>query len=266
MFSSAILVNQDDHVTQPRLCTVILRPGFDSIGIAIQSDDPFGHKIKDVEAESPAALAGIQKNDCIISLNNKPLLNRPYEEVLDFLRNSRQENKLDFIVSQKSDLMKLYRLDDAAEDDDPERQTKTRNIEESPSNEEYARRVLITEDSKAMNEHLQGEIVHGFGPAVSDQASWKHDNSQQPRENTTRSIQLGITNPSPTIPKRLISPKIPNSQITQRVPHVLDNIVTAVPSVPPQQTNSVDEDGKFLCLFEGVCVIPQGFFFDFLYV
>lgn len=88
-----------------RFCSVILLDGVESIGISLQSDQDFGHKIKQVEPNSPAANAGIQADDCILSLNDRSMVDLPYEEVLNCLRRSREEKKFDLIVIQKSFLL-----------------------------------------------------------------------------------------------------------------------------------------------------------------
>ena len=95
-----------------RVCSVILPTDVDSIGISLQSDHQFGHKIKQVEPNSPAERAGVQADDCILSLNNQPILHLPYEDVLNLLRQSRQEKKLDLVVIQKSLLLKSRTNDD----------------------------------------------------------------------------------------------------------------------------------------------------------
>ena len=88
------------------MCPVTLRPGIDTIGISLQPDKDFGHIIKQVELNSPADRAGIEQGDCIVSLNSIPLLNIPYEDVLNTLKKSRHEANLDFLVAKKSYLLK----------------------------------------------------------------------------------------------------------------------------------------------------------------
>jgi hypothetical protein len=88
------------------MCSLTLRPGIDTIGISLQTDKDFGHIIKQVEPNSPADRAGIEQSDCIVSLNTIPLLNIPYEDVLNILKKSRNEPNLDFLVAKKSYLLK----------------------------------------------------------------------------------------------------------------------------------------------------------------
>lgn len=93
--------------SEPRMCSITLRPGVDSIGISLQSDTDFSHIITQVQSNSLADHAGIEQNDCIISLNNTLLLHIPFEDVLYFLAKSHNETKLDFLVAKKSYVLKL---------------------------------------------------------------------------------------------------------------------------------------------------------------
>jgi hypothetical protein len=88
------------------MSSLSLRSGNDTIGISIQPDNEFGHIISHVEPNSPAERAGIQKDDCIVSLNNTPLLNIPYEDVLNIIKKSREQPSVDFLVAKKSYLIK----------------------------------------------------------------------------------------------------------------------------------------------------------------
>jgi C-terminal processing protease CtpA/Prc len=90
---------------EPRMCSLTLRQG-DTIGISLQPDKDFGHIIKQVEPNSLADRAGIERDDCIMSLNDTSLLNIPYEEVLSVLKKSRNDPNLDFLVAKKSYLLK----------------------------------------------------------------------------------------------------------------------------------------------------------------
>jgi hypothetical protein len=54
---------------------------------------------------SPAARAGIEQGDCIISLNNTPLLHISFEDVVYFLAKCRNNLKLDFLLAKKSYLL-----------------------------------------------------------------------------------------------------------------------------------------------------------------
>ncbi|CAF4469790.1 unnamed protein product [Rotaria socialis] len=91
---------------EPRMCSLTLRPGIDTIGISLQPDKDFGHIIKHVEPSSLANRAGIEPDDCIVSLNHTPLLNIPYEDVLNTLKKNRNDSNLDFVVAKKSYLLK----------------------------------------------------------------------------------------------------------------------------------------------------------------
>ena len=96
----------DQARPEPRMCSVVFRPGVDTIGIALQPDKDFSHIIKKVEPNSPAARAGIEQDDCILSLNETPLLNIPYDDVLNVLKRSRNSSTLDFLVAKKAHLLK----------------------------------------------------------------------------------------------------------------------------------------------------------------
>lgn len=101
-----LLLDTNNNVRpEPRMCSLSLRPGIDSIGISLQPDKDFGHIIKQVESHSPADRAGIEPDDCIVSLNEIPLLNIPYENVLNILKKSRNETNLEFLVAKKAYLL-----------------------------------------------------------------------------------------------------------------------------------------------------------------
>ena len=97
--------NNNNVRPEPRLCALSLRPGIDSIGISLQPDKDFGHIIKQVESNSPADRAGIEPDDCIVSLNGTSLLSIPYENVLNILKKSRNETNLEFYVAKKAYLL-----------------------------------------------------------------------------------------------------------------------------------------------------------------
>lgn len=90
-----------------RVCSITLRSTVDPIGISLKSDPDFSHIITHVQSNSPADRAGIEQNDCIISLNGILLLQIPFEDVLYNLAKIRNETKLDFLVAKKSYLLKL---------------------------------------------------------------------------------------------------------------------------------------------------------------
>lgn len=104
--SVLLLLDTNNNVRpEPRMCALSLRPGIDSIGISLQPDKDFGHIIKQVESNSPADRAGIEPDDCIVSLNGTSLLNIPYENVLNILKKSRNETNLEFLVAKKAYLL-----------------------------------------------------------------------------------------------------------------------------------------------------------------
>ncbi|CAF0925167.1 unnamed protein product [Adineta steineri] len=88
-----------------RMCTVTLQPNIDSIGITLEPDTDFGHIIRDVESYSPAARAGIQRNDHIIAVNDTSLLHLPFEDVLYFLKKKRHDKVLNFLIAKKAYLI-----------------------------------------------------------------------------------------------------------------------------------------------------------------
>ena len=89
---------------EPRMCSLTLRPD-ESIGISIAPDKEFGHVIKNVDPNSPAAQSGMERDDCILSINDTSLLNLPYENVLKALKESRRDPNLDFLVAKKAYLL-----------------------------------------------------------------------------------------------------------------------------------------------------------------
>ncbi|CAF3860628.1 unnamed protein product, partial [Didymodactylos carnosus] len=98
--------NQQNVTSDPRMCTLITRPGTDGLGIYLQPDKDFGHIVIEVEQNSPADLAGIEKDDCILSLNDTPVIKLPYAEVLALLKKNKNEHDLNFLVAKKSYLLK----------------------------------------------------------------------------------------------------------------------------------------------------------------
>lgn len=93
--------------SDPRICSITLPPSAEPIGISLKSDTDFSHIITQVRTNSLADRAGIEKDDCIISLNNILLLQVSFEDVLYYLAKSRKEKKLNFLVAKKSYLLKL---------------------------------------------------------------------------------------------------------------------------------------------------------------
>ncbi|CAF0931428.1 unnamed protein product [Adineta ricciae] len=184
----------------PRMCSVTLRPG-DSIGISLQQDKDFSHIIKHVEPNSAADYAGIERDDCIISLNDIPLLHVTYQEVLNTLKRYRNEPNLDFLVAKKSYLLKSNQNNTAAEvlpsSNIPSTVPPTQALEQlfnkynNEQNPPYdqtnsSNQVRETVSTSTPNDRLspqfdndrylsksqQGQILHGVGPATADQPSW----------------------------------------------------------------------------------------------
>jgi len=98
---------QNNLKSDPRICSITLPPSAEPIGISLKSDTDFSHIITQVRTNSLADRAGIEKDDCIISLNNILLLQVSFEDVLYYLAKSRKEKKLNFLVAKKSYLLKL---------------------------------------------------------------------------------------------------------------------------------------------------------------
>jgi len=194
------------------MCSVTLRPGVDTIGISLQPDKDFGHIIKQVEPNSAADRAGIERNDCIISLNDTPVLNTPYDGVLNILKKSRNEPILDFLVASKSYLLKSHQFNpsNATAEVLPSSNISGQNIpsaipatqaleqlynkyntEQKPSfdeqiNTDRPRETVSTSTVPERYDQLssqldndrypsrpqQGQILQGVGPATADRSSW----------------------------------------------------------------------------------------------
>ena len=197
---------------EPRMCSLTLRPGIDSMGISLQPDKDFGHLIKQVEPNSPADRAGIERNDCIVSLNDIPLLNIPYDDVLNTLKKSRNEPNLDFLVASKSYLLKSqqYNPSTSAAEVLPSSNISGKNIPSaipatqaleqlynkynneqkssfdeqsninrpretvstSTTNERYDRLSPKLDNDRYSTKPQQGQILQGVGPATADRSSW----------------------------------------------------------------------------------------------
>ena len=87
------------------MCSITVRSGVEPIGVSLQSDTDFSHIITRVQSNSLAARAGIEQDDCIISLNNISLLHISFEDVLYHLAKSRTQSKLNFLVAKRSYLL-----------------------------------------------------------------------------------------------------------------------------------------------------------------
>jgi hypothetical protein len=181
----------------PRRCSVTVQTG--PIGISLQSDEDFGHIIEKVEANSPADHAGIEQDDCIISLNNTLLLNLPYADVLSFLRKTREEINMDFIVAKKSYLLKSYQ-NNITDEELPSTNLTEKNVSFSlpaektleqlydkytkeqtnlnqrnksiSTNEQYDRlsaHPIYT--NRYSSKRYEGKVLQGSGPAITDRFS-----------------------------------------------------------------------------------------------
>ena len=99
------LVSSKSFQSELRRCSITARSGAEPIGISLQADTVFSHVITRVRPNSLAARAGIEQDDCILFLNDIPLLHIPFEDVLYHLAKSRNESKLHFLVAKRSDLL-----------------------------------------------------------------------------------------------------------------------------------------------------------------
>jgi len=195
-----ILDTNNNLRSDPRICSVSLRPGIDSIGISLQPDKDFGHIIKQVEPNSPAYRAGIERDDCILSLNDTSLLNVPYDDVLNTIKKNRNEPNLDFVVAKKSFLLKSRQRDTSGEvmpsSNIPGRTTSTvppsqaleelyykYNKEQTNANrpretvstttttERYDRLSPQLDGDRYASKEQQGQILQGVGPATADRSA-----------------------------------------------------------------------------------------------
>jgi hypothetical protein len=174
--------------TETRMCSVILSSGDDIIGISIQADNDFGHIITKVESNSPAARAGIEENDCIISVNNIVLIYKPFEDVLYFLKKCRNQSKLNFLLAKKSYLLETSpnhlsssviqrnRSNTLPNTDINEQSTRNekRDTIISMTDEQYDSLSLQIYNNRynTKNKKRQGRILRGIGPATAHRYSW----------------------------------------------------------------------------------------------
>lgn len=180
--------------SEPRICSIALRPGDGSIGISLQSDTDFSHVITQVQSNSLADRAGIKPNDCIISLNNILLLQIPFEDVLYHLAKIRNETKLDFVVAKKSYLLKLsqnqlmsykneqiYVSTNSTVRNRSSTLSDTRTLEQLDrtqqqiiADEQYDRLSLqiYSNLNVTKNKKRQRKILGGIGPATALRFSW----------------------------------------------------------------------------------------------
>jgi predicted metalloprotease with PDZ domain len=185
--------------TETRLCPVILSSNTDIIGISIQSDNDFGHIIMHVEPNSAADRAGIKTDDCIISVNNIVLIYKPFEDVLYFLKKSRHQSRLNFLLAKKSYLLQTSPNHSSSQSNIVQRNrsstlpmTETReplyqqyNHEQSTRNQKRDTIISITDEqydtlslqiynNRYPTKHKKGhgKILRGIGPATAHRYSW----------------------------------------------------------------------------------------------
>ena len=177
--SACLAANKDSTAPDTRLCSVCLRPGVDSIGLGLQFDKEFGHRIKHVENNSPAERAGIRENDCILSVNNKPLLHLPYEEVLTCLKKSRDEVQLDFLVANKRQLLQSSQHKSTASEPPTARTEQTRGrllveIDQQPRNSGTATLDRPSRDRRNEQVHDHPSAPEEFGGQRPGEPWWSH--------------------------------------------------------------------------------------------
>ncbi len=178
-----------------RMCSVILQSSIDPIGISLEPDTNFGHIISQVEPNSPADRAGIEKDDYIISVNHTSLIYVPFEDALYFLKTNRKESKLDFLLAKKSYLLQSLQNDSTLNRDDeviPSSNLVQRNksftlpttqtFEQSERNQQRATRIdeqydrlslqTYSDRYSAKHKNKHGKVLKGIGPARTLRFSW----------------------------------------------------------------------------------------------
>lgn len=175
------------------MCSLSLRPGIDSIGISLQPDKDFGHIIKQVDPNSPASRAGIERDDCIITLNDTKLLNIPYDDVLNILKRSRNEPNLDFLVANKSYLLRTSPTQFLPRDITP-----TSSAQVLPSSNLTPKDTTSSQNANDTLEYLYNK--YATEPKTSaDEAS----NTRRPKETvSTTTITSSVDSTNPYLPKQ----------------------------------------------------------------
>ncbi|UJR23588.1 hypothetical protein I4U23_026577 [Adineta vaga] len=202
--NSSITDSSNNVKSELRMCSVILRSTIDTIGISIEPDRDFGHIITYVQPDSPAALAGLECDHHIISLNHISLIHLPFEDVLYHLKKSRHETKLDFLVAKKSYLFQVLQTHSSSVNTEgetvpsvnrlartksaalPTMQTSEQILRQpnvdnqqretisSLSDEQYDRLSLQIYSNRYSAKHKkkQGKVFDGIGPATDLRISW----------------------------------------------------------------------------------------------
>lgn len=191
---------------EPRRCSITARSGAEPIGISLQADTVFSHVITRVRANSLAARAGIEADDCILFLNDIPLLHISFEDVLYHLAKSRNESKLYFLVAKRSYLLQTsgnYSKSSAVQQflltvplvernrsstlpnlERPEQfssksadellDENQRSRRKMKFNEQYDRLSLQIHADSSMRKYRKrlGKILHGIGPVTNLRFPW----------------------------------------------------------------------------------------------
>lgn len=190
--------------SEPRLCSITTRSGAEPIGISLQSDTDFSHVITRVQSNSLAARAGIEQDDCILFLNDIPLLHIPFEDVLYHLAKSRNATKLNFLVAKRSYLLQTpeYHSNSSAHHQlllavpviernrsstlpilEPSEQLSYKSADQLMEdnrrqrvklNEQYDRLSLQIHADSSVKKYRKklGKILHGIGPVANIRLPW----------------------------------------------------------------------------------------------
>lgn len=83
-----------------RTCTLKRSDSYDGLGILISADSQtrLNHYIREVEPNSPGHLAGLRKNDRIISINGINVENVDFSNVLALIKQGLDNNNLQISV------------------------------------------------------------------------------------------------------------------------------------------------------------------------
>ena len=186
------------------MCSLSLRPGIDNIGISLQPDKDFGHIIKQVDPNSPAARAGIERDDCIITLNDTPLLNIPYDDVLTTLKRSRNEPNLDFLVANKSFLLRTSPTQFLPRD-----VSAISSAQVMPSSNLPAKEPTSSQNPNDTLEYLYNKYAAEPKPLADDSA-----NNRRPKETVSTTTNVPVDERIPA-KSESIDPYLPKQQSGQ---------------------------------------------------
>ncbi|CAF4041131.1 unnamed protein product [Rotaria sp. Silwood2] len=198
--SSKLEDTNNNLKSEPHMCSITFRPGMDTIGISLQPDKDFGHIIKSVEVDSLADRSGIERDDCIISLNDRSLLNIPYDDVLNILKQSRSEKSLDFLVAKKSYLLKSRQnnttLDNIQQDTSDKYNDTTLNTvaQVMPSSNISERDISSSTGAAQTLEQLYNKYNNERQSSFNDQT-----NANRPRETVSTTTHGRYESVSPTL-------------------------------------------------------------------